>query len=515
MRSLSSGTRILCLWFPDWPIQRLVARDGELHQTLLLLTETTSRGEFVRYQNPLARRRGIRAGMPLAEAESLAYARDVQKTLPCQPQEDAKALGKLAQRCERFSYRIGLEEQTPPECLLMEVTGIAHFFAGEESLADQLGQMLERWRLEGRIAIADTIGGAWAAAHFLAQPRRPIVLPPGEQACWQSLPIEGLRLEPAIVGKLHRLGLKTIGQLMALERAALNSRFGPQVLRRLDQLTGTAQELITPWRAPPRFQAEQRFEFGLSHPAAIEQVASQLLARILKQLEPRRWGLRHLQCRFTLENRLSREITLRLCAAMADASRLMGLLRTKLEQVLWDSPVMRFEMEALEITALAVSQSDLWRDGSHEHAAQLYDLLNRLSTHLGEEQVLYPRPVADPIPERAIHLVPVHTTHIASQKTLTFQKTLLPLDRPTVLFPEPRKVEVIALMPEGPPVLMYWRGTRLEIASHWGPERIESAWWRKTYVRREYYRIETTTGRRLWLFRRLQDQQWFWHGEMI
>lgn len=513
MRSLSGGTRILCLWFPDWPIQRLVARQGDLDKTLLLLTETTSRGEFVRYLNSLARRRGIRAGMPVAEAGSLSNPGDVQTILPCQPQDDAKALGKLAQACERFSFRIGLEDGSPPECLLMEVTGIGHFFAGEESLASQLQQALEQRRLEGRIAIADTIGGSWAAAHYLAQPRRPIVLPPEERTCWQSLPIEGLRLEPATVGKLRRLGLETIGQLTALARASLTSRFGPQVLLRIDQLTGAAQELITPWRAPPRFQAEQRFEFGLSQPAAIEQVASRLLARILKQLEPRRWGLRQLQCRFTLENRQPREITLRLCAAMADAPRLMGLLRTKLEQMSWDSPVMRFQMEALEIASLAVSQSDLWRDGSHEHAAQLHDLLNRLSTRLGEEQVLYPRPVADPIPERAIHLVPVHKAH--SLAAVTSQETWLPLDRPTALFPEPRKVEVIALMPEGPPVLLYWRGTRLEIASHWGPERIESGWWRKTYVRRDYYRVETTTGRRLWLFRRLQDQQWFWHGEMI
>jgi len=513
MRSLSGGTRILCLWFPDWPIQRLVARQGELYQAILLLTETTSRGEYVRYLNSLARRRGIRAGMPVAEAGALAYRGDLQTILPCQPPEDQKALGKLAQACERFSYRIGLEEQTPPECLLLEVTGIGHFFAGEESLADQLLRALEQRRLDGRIAIADTIGGSWAAAHYLAQPRRPSVLPPGEQTCWQSLPIEALRLEPAIMGKLHRLGIATIGQLMALERAALTSRFGPQVLLRLDQLTGATQERITPWRAPPRFQAEQRFEFGLSHPAAIEQVASRLLARILKQLEPRRWGLRHLQCRFTLENRQTREITLRLCAAMADASRLIGLLRYKLEQMSWDSPVMRFEMEALEIASLLVSQSDLWRDGSHEHASQLDDLLNRLSTRLGEQQVVYPRPVADPIPERAIHLLPVHKAH--SLAAVTSQETWLPLDRPTALFPEPRQIEVVALMPEGPPVLLFWRGTRLEIASHWGPERIESAWWRKTYVRRDYYRVETTTGRRLWLFRRLQDQQWFWHGEMI
>jgi protein ImuB len=31
-------------------------------------------------------------------------------------------------------------------------------------------------------------------------------------------------------------------------------------------------------------------------------------------------------------------------------------------------------------------------------------------------------------------------------------------------------------------------------------------------VQRDYYRIETTTGRRFWLFRRLNDAKWFLHG---
>jgi protein ImuB len=51
------------------------------------------------------------------------------------------------------------------------------------------------------------------------------------------------------------------------------------------------------------------------------------------------------------------------------------------------------------------------------------------------------------------------------------------------------------------------------LAQHWGPERIETAWWRGRSVRRDYYRVETAEGSRYWLFRRLTDGQWFLHGE--
>ena len=90
---------------------------------------------------------------------------------------------------------------------------------------------------------------------------------------------------------------------------------------------------------------------------------------------------------------------------------------------------------------------------------------------------------------------------------------MFPLDRPTALFPRPRPIEVMAAVPEGPPTVLFWRSTRFEIAHHGGSERIEFGWWLGPCVRRDYYQITTTEGRRLWIFRRLQDDRWFWHGE--
>jgi protein ImuB len=81
------------------------------------------------------------------------------------------------------------------------------------------------------------------------------------------------------------------------------------------------------------------------------------------------------------------------------------------------------------------------------------------------------------------------------------------------LFNKPRPIDVIAVAPGGPPHVILWDSHRWEITVARGPERIESGWWQDECVRRDYYRAETTTGRRLWLFRRLQDDHWFWHGE--
>jgi protein ImuB len=88
---------------------------------------------------------------------------------------------------------------------------------------------------------------------------------------------------------------------------------------------------------------------------------------------------------------------------------------------------------------------------------------------------------------------------------------LQPLERPLRLtWPQP--IEVISIVPDGPPLSFRWERREHRIAHHWGPERIETGWWRSGSARRDYYRVETTTGQRLWLFRRLRDGRWFFSG---
>jgi protein ImuB len=94
-------------------------------------------------------------------------------------------------------------------------------------------------------------------------------------------------------------------------------------------------------------------------------------------------------------------------------------------------------------------------------------------------------------------------------------------ERPLWLLPQPARLEVVAMTPGGAPGGFRWAGRSYSIASAWGPERIETGWWRtarhdregrKTFVRRDYYRVETTSGVRFWIFRRLGDRQWFLQG---
>jgi protein ImuB len=80
------------------------------------------------------------------------------------------------------------------------------------------------------------------------------------------------------------------------------------------------------------------------------------------------------------------------------------------------------------------------------------------------------------------------------------------------LWPKPIEAAVES-SEDGSPRRFRLAGRSCSIVACLGPERIETGWWRGASVRRDYFRIESDDGRRWWLFRRLDDGRWFFHGE--
>ena len=92
-------------------------------------------------------------------------------------------------------------------------------------------------------------------------------------------------------------------------------------------------------------------------------------------------------------------------------------------------------------------------------------------------------------------------------------------ERPIRLFAQPQPIDVTAALPDAPPVLFRWRKVLHRIVRAEGPERIEPEWWHSTDngETRDYYRVESATGLRFWVFRegiygagRLP--RWYLHG---
>jgi protein ImuB len=92
-------------------------------------------------------------------------------------------------------------------------------------------------------------------------------------------------------------------------------------------------------------------------------------------------------------------------------------------------------------------------------------------------------------------------------------------ERPIRLFARPQPIDVTAALPDAPPVLFRWRRMLHRIVRAEGPERIAPEWWRTSEdaETRDYYRVESESGLRFWVFREGAYgggslPRWYLHG---
>src|SRR5215813_8149103 len=198
--------RILYLWLKHWPIDRW--RRAAQHPSnsaapaegipFAIIVDIGGR-RLLAAVNPAAASAGLAPGMPLADALSFLPG---LSTVAAEPAEDAAALRRLAEWCSRYSPWTALDGV---DGVRIEITGSAHLWGGEIALAADLAARLDRRHLAGRIAIADTLGAAWATARF-AEGKSPVILPSGDcRAALAPLPVEALRLDPTTTRGLRRL----------------------------------------------------------------------------------------------------------------------------------------------------------------------------------------------------------------------------------------------------------------------------------------------------------------------
>lgn len=474
--------------------------------------------------------------MPLAEAAALAEHAGECFTLPHDPAADLMALTRLAEHCERFSPIVGWRtaegvrnaecemQNAGPDCLFLDVTGIGVLFGGEENLTQEVVADSARLGYEVRVAVADTIGATWALARQSASPV--VQVPSTEYSALSALPIDSLRLSPETIDLLAQLGVTQLEQLLALPRESLRARFGEQLLLRIDQLFGTAQEMIVPYRPPPQFADEWLLEYPAEQREVIEQILQELMHRVARALADRREGVLRLSCRLDCVPGRPLFLEIGLFRPSADAAHLCDLVQMQLEQTVLPGPVGRLRLEATLTAPLENRQGELFAASAHQAARQFALLIDRCSSRLGADKVLCPELTADPLPERAVRYRKgvrgqesrvrnrrplVRQTRNAERGTqFTPRSALL---RPLTLHSPPLEIAAVSIAPDGPPVSFQRHGVRYDIVHQCGPERIETGWWRGKSVRRDYWRVETTTGQRFWLFRNLGDGKWYLHGE--
>ena len=467
-----------------------------------------------------AARLGLAVGVPLANARAICPDITVEDA---DDRADRTMLIGIADWCDRFTPLVGL---APPQGLLLDISGCAHLFGGEDALLTEVCASLTRQGLTVQAAIAGTA----ACAQTLSRVTHGHVVRPGEEAlAIRLLPIAALGADAVTTQGLRRAGLKTIGDVASRATHEIAARFGASFTRLLDQALGQSDAPISPRKPVPDYVVEKRFAEPVATSDVIARTLQSLAQVLVGAMERHGKGARQLSASFFRTDGVTRTIAVDAGHPVTHVETVQRLFAEKLD-ALSDplDPGFGFDLIRLSATqTVAVTPTQRGFDTTAHEAEDVARLADRLAARLGARRVVRYLPVDTHIPERADLAVPMlHRPSLAADPAWPSRIADEPPLRPLRLFAQPERIEVLfAEVPDKPPKHFNWRRTQHTIIRAEGPERIAMEWWRSAgrMPTRDYFRVEDQFGLRFWLYRDglygeiIKDGKpelpcWFLHG---
>lgn len=478
--------------------------------------------------NAAARAHGVGPGTALTMAKARMPGLEVHDA---DPEGDAASLASLAELlARRWAPSVSISDA---DGLFIDLTGVAHLHGGEARFCRRLLRLLARHGVSGRIAVADAAGAAWALARFGSSTTPQVVAGGAHTDAVASLPVAGLRLDQPSLELLARLGIDSIGQLLAMPRAPLVRRFGRAIADRLDQVTGRAPEAFETVVPPASISVEQRFAEPIATPEAITHWLGKLMPQLAVELAKAGRGARSVEMVCARVDGVPQRVRLGFARPTRDSAHMLRLTLRRMEEI---EPGYGFDAITLHVRrADPLGPESLAPALAGDASSDLAPLMDALANRIGPARLWRAAPFESDVPERSCaHIAPLDPQS-AGQRALRIDDVRR-LDarsadhpwhprwrRPVMLLRRPERVDhVMAELPDSPPRRFTWRGTSHNVVRAEGPERISGEWWRRTPERlavRDYFRVEDETGQRFWLFRRgdavraeTGDLNWFVHG---
>ena len=416
---------------------------------------------------------GLMPGMTLATARALHPHVHVHEA---DPDADRALLHALADAAERYTPLVGVVGE---DTLILDITGAAHLYGGEEGLLNDARQRIAARGFHIRTAIAGSPVTARAVALYGAGG---IIAPSHDAEAVQSLPIAALGLDAARRASLERLGLKRIGDCASRPRAPLAERFGKDFIDKLDALTGRVETPISPRRSLPACIAERRFAEPIGHEEDVRRSLLTLAADLKRILEKRGEGARALELAFFRADGATRIISVETGRPLRDPQTLLRLFREKLDG-LADPLDPGFGFDAIRLSARRVenfAETMTSLDANEDFEAEIAALVDRLAARFGARRVQRLAAADTHSPERASRLVPAQSVGALAFDFSAFapiEEEATPT-RPIRLIEPAERIDVLAEVPDGPPIRFRWRRVLHAVIRADGPERIAPEWWR-------------------------------------
>ncbi|MEM8728625.1 MAG: DUF6504 family protein [Pseudomonadota bacterium] len=529
--------RILSLWFPRLGAERLMRAARGTWDGPLAVVEERGNMQVVSSVNAVACAAGIRRGQPVRDAHAMCAG---LLTRTRNAPAEAAFLTALRRWAGKFSPWVAEEA---PDGLVIDLSGCAHLFGGEEALMAVVESDCAAMGLSVRLGLADTLGAAWALARYagaapsavrsgdaIAQEARATrarasrrkhwtkggaapqmtagsvttgrIAPAGQShGALSPLPVAALRLDDDTTAQLGRLGLRRIADLLGQPRAGLARRFGTGLVLRLDQALGAAPEPVSPAAPPHHFAVRMTFPEPIGLMEDMLAAIDRMLPRLSQMLEDKGRGLRRLRLEAHRTDQAAEVVEVGFARPTRTAHRIRPLIEMKLDQIDAGFGIDMLRIEAVDSEPVHhrdkvghFKAGQAVRDRLQDNTA-LDDLVARLGARVGLEAITRRHPASSHIPEKTAQVVAAAWSDPARDWPRPERARPLTLWRPEPVH-APDSADV--------PTAFRWRGRDWALAEAAGPERIAPEWWLddpdwRSGVR-DYWTVTTQAGDRLWLY---------------
>ena len=479
----------------------MVRRQPELKELPFVMAAPERGRMVIKAANAVAQAKGIDVDMVVADCRAILPSLQV---FDDKSELTEQLLNALAEWCLRYTPVVAID---PYDGLILDVSGCPHLWGGEKPYLKDIISKLRGFGYDVRLAIADTIGTAWAVCHYGVI--APIVAPCCQLTALLPLPPAALRLDASILERLKKLELYQIEQFIKMPRKALGRRFGAIILTRLDQALGQEREVIKPIQPTEPYQERlpclEPIRTGPGIEIALKQLLEKLSARLLHEEK----GLRKCVFKCYRVDGIIQQIEIGTSRPSRNVAHLFKLFEMKIVTIAPGLGIEVFTIDAPIVEDVSAMQDALWNFTEGGNGTAIGELLDRVAGKLGVDTIHRYVPDEHYWPERSFKIA-----NSLCEKIQTNWRTDLP--RPIHVLPKPETIEVTVAMPDYPPMLFRYNGELHNVSKADGPERIEQEWWLQKGLYRDYYNIEDEKGARYWIFRlgsyEQGNPQWFIHG---
>lgn len=488
-----------CVDLPAFPLQLLLREHPEWAGWPVAVVAADRPEAPILAVNAAARRARVTPGLRFAAAVGLC--RELRAGVVAAPVVE-RARGEILALLRRFSPGVEPHPEEPG-VFWLEAEGLERLFGDRRAWAIRLREELLRAGFRAGVVVGFRKALTLALARA-GEGVRVLSHPEEEAAAIRRLPLEAFPFPPSSRETLERLGLRTLGDFLALPARGVARRFGAAAARWHRELRG---EVVPPLHPlPPPSEDREGFHFvrGEGRTDRLGRVLRPLLERLLGKLRQRGEKLDRLRLLLRLADGTRRLELLRPAAPTDDPRTAAELLRLRLEGLRLSRPVVEATLWA-EGTRTVPAERSLFAARPPRDLGAAEEALARIAARCGNDAVLQAELREGHLPEASFRWVPRRTLKLPAPRRVVVPRLVRTIEERPLPLPQRLRVE-----PDG------WLAGRLAegpVVRTYGPYVLSGGWWVRR-IRREYHYAELRRGEILWLYLDRRRERWFLQGRV-